>query len=1831
VPLVPSSAVEGSPSLAGNGNDWVAKSPSGSLISSSYGSFPSVTGLTSESSPDGANYYTLQDNTNTFATSTTYTGGRLATGWEQFVFLNYPAYDVGVAFMQYWLLGYLSQYGSCPSTGPPSGTSWMSYEGSCYANGPEQAEIPLEAATSLGALSLETYANYPSGYDQMGLCTGTTCYLALSNSQVLDLYQNWQYSEFNVVGDGGGSEASFNPGTTITVSNSLNAVPSCSTTEPIVDGYIGFTGETNNLDLGSCSTNGDAIVFPESNAVASPTISTAVQPSASVAVGTSTHDTATVGGTLSGFVPAGTVTYTLYSTGGACSGPSSTQRVTLNPDGTVPPSSSQTLGAGSYSYSASYSGDPNYEGETSTCEPLTVTSSTVAGSIRLSVAESGAPDGTFGLSGCGVSVSSVPGDGSAHSFTATPNCLITVTAPAAGSSTRSLFAGSSTAESFTTCATGTCPEQDYSYYYQLGQSVSLSILGGGSPSVTLTSVQFGASTPTTLATAPANIWVDFGTAASVPVAVAGAAGEQWVTSTSSWTITSSDAITIPVVYQHQYQVSFAVSPTAGGTTTPSGLNVWEDAGSLSISASPNGGYTFSSWGSSTGSITFAGPTSASTTAAVSGSGTITADFTAVGPTALSLDGSVSGGANFGTTVSVSLTTSCSPDVVIVLIGENTARATATAATPESTGLSFELRSSLQSGTVRLWEYYAIANSPLTSQLITETMSQQTAFTVTAFGVCGADTGAPFDTNSQLPKTTSGFWGTSHSNSVTTSGSDDFVFDIDASQGNPAYTTLDSYASILTQQVPSWMASSTEYKVVSSPQSGTTLGFTLSVGQSGSQVVDAIVAASTSTTTVTQPIAISIKEPGAPSATFTINGCGASPSTIPGDGASHPITMQASCPFTLSYANSGTSRYGFITGGSFSAASPSETTCSSGTCTGISLGYDLQEQLTVSGGFGVSYSLPSETNDGWYRYGDGLTVSSNGINARSGGAGMRVTGWQIDAGTTNGVATTGLVTTSSITMGAPHTVTFNAVAQYQVTLDSGATSALASITPSTIPGDSYWYDSTTHVTLVLDGIWGATTVQRDALLSYSVDGGSPTSTATTGTVTVLSALPIASPQSITTTSTVQYSQSVSLSILGGGSPSVTLTSVQFGASTPTTLATTTVTVWMDSGAIASIPAAVAGAAGEQWVTSTVSWTITASDAITNPIVYQHQYQVTFAVSPSGDGTTTPSGSNVWEDAGSLPISASPNGGYAFSSWSSSTGSITFASSTSASTTATVSGPGTITSDFTVVTSTVTQPITCTVANSGPAGTMTLSGAGVSPTTLPCDGTSHSFTANPSSTITVTVPTDATNARYRFAGGSSTTTIATCASGTCTGASITAYYQLKNTYQATPQTPTAWDAALSIGVTGTQAGAPAQVGCTIATTNGGEAANCAAWFDYDAGVTVASPVSVSGTEQWAQSGGDAFTQATGGNTDDVNYLDQFAVTFAVSPAGAGTTSPSGTNVFEAYGALSIGATPNSGYVFSSWSSNVGGITFASAGSASTTITVHAAGTITAAFGTGTTTLSLDGSASGGANLGTTVSVPLTTSCSPDVVVVLVGENTARATATASTPTSSGLTFALRASLQSGTMRLWEYYAIASGPLASQSITETMSQQTAFTVTAFGVCGADTATPFDSSAQLPKTTSGFWGTSHSNSVTTSGSDDFVFDIDASQGNPAYTPLNGYASILTQQVPSWMASSTEYKVVSSPQSGTTLGFTLSVGQSGSQVVDAIVAASSPGLAAPSSGEAPTSPSIAAWTSLMAASRDLPSAAYGSIPCPTMTHVEEGQEQPKPCVPREAEGARPC
>ena len=247
------------PSTVGNGNDYVAKSP-GTLIGSSFGSFQSIYGLTSETdSKYGANYYTLQDNTNFFTTSTTYTGSKSTTGWEQFVYSS-----TGYIFIQYWLIGYQSAYGSCPSTGPPSGSSWMTYSGSCYANSPGYS-VPSETALNLANLALKGYANFANSNDEVVLCiSGGSCYAVAITDQVVNLYQHWQYAEFNVVGYGSGSQANFNPGTTITVVNTLKdqngnvIVPSCVNT--------GYTGETNNLNLGSCSSNSNGqIVFIENS------------------------------------------------------------------------------------------------------------------------------------------------------------------------------------------------------------------------------------------------------------------------------------------------------------------------------------------------------------------------------------------------------------------------------------------------------------------------------------------------------------------------------------------------------------------------------------------------------------------------------------------------------------------------------------------------------------------------------------------------------------------------------------------------------------------------------------------------------------------------------------------------------------------------------------------------------------------------------------------------------------------------------------------------------------------------------------------------------------------------------------------------------------------------------------------------------------------------------------------------------------------------------------------------------------------------------------------------------------------------------------------------------------------------------------------------------------------------------------------------------------------------------------------------------------------------------------------------------------------------------
>jgi hypothetical protein len=208
----PTPRVVGSPvpQTVGNGNDYALVAPGTNLITQTVGSFPSVIGVTSESSVggtgavDGTNEYTLQINTNSNSTTTACTGG--ASGckvWQQYLYApDQLVSGKGGVFIQYWLLGYGT---SCPSGFGESGTST-----NCFMNS-SAMEAPDTPITGLGNLTL-TGTAAAGGNDTVTFYNGTTMYTVTASDSVLKIGTVWNQSEFNIVGDAGGSQAQFNTG-----------------------------------------------------------------------------------------------------------------------------------------------------------------------------------------------------------------------------------------------------------------------------------------------------------------------------------------------------------------------------------------------------------------------------------------------------------------------------------------------------------------------------------------------------------------------------------------------------------------------------------------------------------------------------------------------------------------------------------------------------------------------------------------------------------------------------------------------------------------------------------------------------------------------------------------------------------------------------------------------------------------------------------------------------------------------------------------------------------------------------------------------------------------------------------------------------------------------------------------------------------------------------------------------------------------------------------------------------------------------------------------------------------------------------------------------------------------------------------------------------------------------------------------------------------------------------------------------------------------------------------------------------------------------------------
>ena len=119
---------------------------------------------------------------------------------------------------------------------------------------------------------------------------------------------------------------------------------------------------------------------PFSVGTASTSVATSVDDAAtnsawggSEVTGASAYDTSTVNGEVGGIAPTGTVSYT-YWNDADCGVSESSAGTGAGSDLALGTQSSTEgpLGAGSYSFEATYSGDSNYTGSTSTCEPFSV-------------------------------------------------------------------------------------------------------------------------------------------------------------------------------------------------------------------------------------------------------------------------------------------------------------------------------------------------------------------------------------------------------------------------------------------------------------------------------------------------------------------------------------------------------------------------------------------------------------------------------------------------------------------------------------------------------------------------------------------------------------------------------------------------------------------------------------------------------------------------------------------------------------------------------------------------------------------------------------------------------------------------------------------------------------------------------------------------------------------------------------------------------------------------------------------------------------------------------------------------------------------------------------------------------------------------------------------------------------------------------------------------------------------------------------------------------------------------------------------------------------------
>jgi hypothetical protein len=238
--------------------DDFAVSPS--YIGSATGSFYSESNFGSESdSSYGSNAYSLQLNTNFF--TCTISGNTLTDGCiQQFVLSNCNCNQGYSVFIEYWLLGYYSIYGQCPTLGLVNWNVHVNTD--CWAT-TLLTSTGSQSPANLGSYSLMGGTVVSGSYDDnVQFCNSSTCYSYVLPGTVLNLASGWVQAEFNVFGQGNGSQANFVPttGNTFGIYDDVILSP---ITSPNCTPHTTATVESNNMYLGGCSTGGNYIQYYE--------------------------------------------------------------------------------------------------------------------------------------------------------------------------------------------------------------------------------------------------------------------------------------------------------------------------------------------------------------------------------------------------------------------------------------------------------------------------------------------------------------------------------------------------------------------------------------------------------------------------------------------------------------------------------------------------------------------------------------------------------------------------------------------------------------------------------------------------------------------------------------------------------------------------------------------------------------------------------------------------------------------------------------------------------------------------------------------------------------------------------------------------------------------------------------------------------------------------------------------------------------------------------------------------------------------------------------------------------------------------------------------------------------------------------------------------------------------------------------------------------------------------------------------------------------------------------------------------------------------------------